>query len=183
MDGLEHDDGIGGGFSRRDALKRGGIVVGAAALWTTPIVQTLGARPAAASTLEIADFCPAKQGSITRLVLRYTGKGCENQVGQLAASEGCSGDGPLPQTAWIEITLGSNGNNEITFTGEVTAFVDEIDTGIPRSPQPSTWMRVYDSQGGTLLSTSRFHTSCSEELFLGEQYGPAEIFDGDWVPN
>jgi hypothetical protein len=182
-------------LGRREMLQRSAFVVGATAVWGTPVVQSLGMRAAAAQTEVVADFCPKNQGSITRLILRYSRRGCgyyqavayQDDGVTAAASEGCTGTadaGPntLPETVRVVIRVGSSGNNTVTFDGEVTVN-QNIDTGIPQSPQPSTWMEVYDLVSGDLLVSQRFHTSCSEEIYLGDVYGPAIIWDGDWVPN
>ena len=178
------------GFGRREMLQRTGFVVGAAALWATPVVQTIGMRPAAAT--EIADFCPQNEGSITRLILRYTAKGCDNLVPSTASGRqrSCVGDtGPLQDPAFVVVNVGScggsgpDGAGTETFADMATSFETLIDSGIPQSPQACTRFRVYtDSTRGTLLADELIHTSCSEELNLGEQYGPLQIHDGDWVP-
>lgn len=177
-------------ISRRDALRRG-AVLGGTLVWAAPAVQSVGMRGAFAQqngTPETSDFCPAGEGSITRLILRYTAKGCDNLVPPTAEGSqgGCEGqDGDLPETAYVEVHVGNCGGSgpsgQPTWSGTATAFETEIDSGIPQSPQACTRMRVWTEVGGELLVDEVIHTSCSAELNLGEQYGPIEIYDGDWV--
>jgi hypothetical protein len=172
-------------------LKRGAFVAAAVPLWTSPVVQTIGMRAAAATP--VADFCPLNQGTITSLFFRYTARGCDNlqPVTAVGRQRGCIGTtGPLPQTAFVVVNVGNcgaggtDGPASETFAGTVTAFDTVIDSGIPHSPQPCTRFRVYtDSTRTTLLVDELIHTSCSQELNIGEQYGPLEIYDGTWAPN
>jgi hypothetical protein len=187
-----------GTIGRRDVIKRGAFVVGAATLWSTPVVQTLGMRPAAAGTHEGADFCPGGNGNgtITSLTFRYTGKGCGNLLppdAQGRQGDRCLGAaGELPDTVWLEVNVGNcrpGPSGTRTFAGKVTKFVDVIDSGIPQSPQACTVIEVYELNAtgtgrasDTYLVSEQIHTSCSQELNLGEQYGPIELYSGTWSP-
>jgi hypothetical protein len=177
--------------SRRDVL-RGGAVLGGTLVWAAPTVQSIGMRAAFAQengSPEVADFCAGETGRITRLICRYTAKGCDHLSPSTAAGRQlpCDGDtGSLPVTAYVVVDVGNcgGGGGSETFAGWATAFDTLIDTGIPRSPQACTRFRVYTDDGRTdLRATEVLHTSCSAELNIGEQYGPVEIYDGDWDPS
>ena len=38
---------------------------------------------------------------------------------------------------------------------------------------------IYDAEGGVLLETVQFHTSCSQPLAVGDEFGSLVLFDSD----
>ena len=68
----------------------------------------------------------------------------------------------------------------IWFQGTVnlndTYVIDAANGGQTRL-RGETHVLIYDQQGGTLLQAIEFHTSCSEPVGVGEQYGANKIVD------
>ena len=47
--------------------------------------------------------------------------------------------------------------------------------GTRQKISPRTTFRIYDTQGGTLLETVQFHTSCSQPLNAGDEFGSIRV--------
>ena len=188
------------GISRRDVMQRGAFVVGAAALWSTPIVQTLGQRPAAAESPYLSDICPDAPdgGTIYTLDFQYTGRGCGHELlqGPEGAAEGCVGPddstADLPDEVYVVLTTGNCGGSQPPATpGGTELFAGNMtkdDTTATAdyqgvSPMACSTMYVYeDDTKQNLLIRQRFHTSCSQQINDGDEYGPIRIEGGtgDW---
>lgn len=65
---------------------------------------------------------------------------------------------------WAQGTVALDGTFDIDATSAGKTRLDA-----------ETYVRIYTAQGGTLLSTVRFHTSCSQPLQLGNQFGSIKI--------
>ena len=46
----------------------------------------------------------------------------------------------------------------------------------------NTWVLIFDSRGGRLLQKINFHTSCSQPLAVGDQFGSLILEDIELVP-
>ena len=44
----------------------------------------------------------------------------------------------------------------------------------------SYWFYIYTSQGGTLLQRVNFHTSCSQPLNVGDEFGAITVLGGTY---
>lgn len=165
-----------GDYNRREVLRRGAIVVGAATLWTTPVVQTLGMRPAAAGTGDETEtsgsLCPAGAESSAQprdLVFRWDGSSSASTAliviqrpgsDRLCVEVGTDG--------FFQVTgkAGSNWRVGVYDPSEVPSF----------SGRSNVWRDL--PEGGELLDASEFHTSCSVPLNLGDRFGTITLVAG-----
>ena len=107
------------GISRRDMLRRSGFVVGAAALWATPVVQTVGLRPAAATDqpsegigfISFVGLVLVKNGSFFRIKVEELVASADGTVsGDFATGKLGGGCDPVfPGPTWT--TLGDAAGN------------------------------------------------------------------------
>ena len=139
-------------FDRRALLRRGAIVLGATALWTTPVVQTLGMRAAAAGTHPTeAVLCPDGESAPSNLVFRY-----EAAAATLANIEIRRARGPAPGTWCAEVLAGK------TFQ-------------VPLKANPEMTFAIVTDEGTESLT---LHTSCSQELTIGQRFGSLTLVGG-----
>ena len=119
-------------------------------------------------------ICPAKPST---LAYTYVGTDCSasNYV-QDPANVTCSGDPMYADPVQIVVTK-SNKPNEVYFSGIVPlggTFVED-GAGFPSGKvAPNTRIQIYDMLG-TLLQDTSFHTSCSQPLEVGDQFGASII--------
>ena len=184
MDELTSDVGSTLDVGRRDLLRRGAIVVGATALWTTPIVQTLGMRPAAAEgtgTTIIRDstLCISvagmgedekSSGQPSDLVFQYTGTAAGVLVVVQRPGE------PDFRRQCVQVSSGG------FFTIEGPAGSNwRVGLYKPESPptfgaSKGDWKNL--PKDGELLENVEFHTSCSEPLDIGDRFGSLLLVGG-----
>ena len=177
MDEITMHESPAGHIDRREALRRGAFVVGAATLWATPVVQTLGMRPAAAASHPTADFCPHGDSAVpVALVLRYSPVGgCQGATALEACTGGLTdGDGPVN----ITVTRGQAGSSVVRCVTEVapgdTLLIEARNFGGRLNPR-LTLEAV--SEYGT-SQTVTFHTSCSQPLDIGDRFGSFVLVAG-----
>jgi hypothetical protein len=141
-------------LDRRELLRRGAIVLGATALWSTPVVQTLGMRAAAAGTeddpTEIV-LCPDGESAPSNLVFRY-----EAAAATLANIETRRASGPAPGT-WCATVLGGQSFQ------------------VPRKANPEMAFTIVTGEATESLTV---HTSCSQELTIGQRFGSLTLVGG-----
>ena len=131
---------------------------------------------------ELGESC-CDYGKPRVLTMLYTGADCSaTSHWQDPANVNCDDFGPLPATVFI---VASNqpvdgGNPLFWFEGTVnlgeTFDVDAANAGRTRL-KGTTHIHIFDSEGGTLLQTVQFHTSCSAPLVRGDQYGASLLVD------
>ena len=126
-------------LSRRKMLQRSAFVVGAAAVWSTPIVQTLGQRPAAATgTPFVPEFSwigarvtisgSGSDGNDGTYWVKYERDGSEadwvlGSIGQCSGDLGASQSDTLGSDINLNAQLPTNPNDpviEICYTGAGT---------------------------------------------------------------
>jgi len=118
--------------------------------------------------------CPTKPRTIE---YTYVGTDCSasNYV-QDPSSVRCSGDPMYADPVHIVISK-SNKPGEVYFDGIVSlgqAFVED-GAGFPSGKvAPNTRIQIFDMLG-TLLQDASFHTSCSQPLEVGDQFGASII--------
>ncbi|MHC4969046.1 MAG: DUF7467 domain-containing protein, partial [Planctomycetota bacterium] len=115
------------------------------------------------------------------LILLYTGDDCSgSNHSQDPGSVACTdftGPGPLPDTVFMYVSnkpTPGGGNEKIWFQGDVSVgetFVPDAANAGELTLSGETCVHVFDVEGGTLLQTTCFHTSCSEPLVPGDQFG------------
>jgi hypothetical protein len=114
------------------------------------------------------------------LTMKYTGDGCEaTHHSQAAGKVICSGD-PNDATP-VYIVAKSLDGSKTYFGGIVelgsTFDIDATNAGTTRL-DTNTVAKIYtvvNGGQGTLLQTVQFHTSCSQPLIYGDQYGSLEL--------
>ena len=181
-------------FGRREMLQRTGFVVGAAALWATPVVQTIGMRPAAASIV-ILDACPEQRdsGQPSDLTWRVTPRNASDQFN----TPSNPGDWDDPDNAAvISGDLGCLGPDWVV---DVEVFVNSKNIGgsplsypgldstnatftVPGKPGAWTSFRITVVSGGeegcaegTVQTIEEIHTSCSQPLEVGFWWGSIDL--------
>lgn len=174
---LEVNEGMG----RRTLLRRAAIG-GAAVVWATPVVQTLGQGVAAAGTpVQIA--CPEGTGSNATppksLTWEWTGAGCSPDDGEAfePGQSTITNSGALPGTVRIEATFGTGqGAGTATFDPVTvgTQFTTTASNG--KGLNPSAVFEIW--RDGVLERTVSIHTSCSELLFIGDTFCGIELVGG-----
>lgn len=165
-------------ITRRDAIKAGGIAaVGLA--FSKPLIETIYPKPAFAGYLVTdpplkTQFCP--DGVRPRaLGMRYVG-GNELIHTQDGGKAGVPFDAPLNAPESVKIIATQEGTpGKVFFEGEVDLgavfFIDADNIPGEDKLDSSTEIFIYDVSMTTLLQRIIFHTSCSQDLALGNQFG------------
>ena len=165
-----------GAYDRRQVLHRGAIVVGAATLWTTPVVQTLGMRAAAAGTGDepepTGSLCPPgseKSAQPRDLIFRWNG--VDGASTALIVIQ-------RPGSERLCVEVGTNGLFQVTGKAGSNWRVGVYDpSDVPSfSGRADVWRNL--PEGGELLDASEFHTSCSVPLSLGDRFGTITLVAG-----
>jgi len=88
---------------------------------------------------------------------------------------------PLPNTVFVSVYdhLFGKANAATLFSGEV--ILGETITfsgtkGRPKLVPPKIFIEIHDASNGNLLQRISFHTSCSQPLNIGDQFGGVAIF-------
>ena len=125
------------------------------------------------------DFCNGNV-KLEDLTLKYTGDDDSVESHNQPADKVTITDvgiGPNDATpVWIVASDKENpgGGDFIWFNNSVNLnsnFVLNLG-GVENSElKADTWIKIYASEGGALLQTVRFHTSCSKPLSIGDQFG------------
>ncbi len=119
-------------------------------------------------------FKPAK------ITLTYTGEDCSATVtSQSTDKYNCSGNPSFDALVYIIANDDNSATSgDIWFSGEValdSSFtLDAGAQGASKLPS-NTVIHVFDAQGGTEIQTVNFHTSCSQPINTGDQYGSLQI--------
>jgi uncharacterized repeat protein (TIGR01451 family) len=118
------------------------------------------------------------------LVMQYTGDNCgATQHSQAAGKVTCSGDVDFMPLVRIRASNSSDPNNAgaLVYHDANVMLGDlfEIDATMAGQTKlaTDTWMHIFVAGGGPLLQTVKFHTSCSQPLNAGDQYGAAKLLD------
>lgn len=119
------------------------------------------------------DLCQGGGVKPAVLEMEYTGEDCSaTSHSQSAGVVNCSGDPAFAPLVHI-VARDTPGKN-IWFQGDVmlgaTFDIDAAFGGATRL-KGETHCDIYDVGTGALLQTVEFHTSCSEPLTLGDQFG------------
>jgi len=125
-------------------------------------------------TLPDIDVCETGEKAAS-LSMTYTGDNflSNNQEGKASVS-GTLSD-PPPATVYIEAT---NKDGDIYFAGDVDldeTFTMSAENAGDAHFGASTFIAIYDTQGGSLLQDIEMHTSCSKPLALGDQFGGVQL--------
>ncbi|MHC5005628.1 MAG: DUF7467 domain-containing protein, partial [Planctomycetota bacterium] len=118
------------------------------------------------------------------LTMEYNGLDCgATSHMQDPGKVSCDDYGPLTDTVFILSTNKANpadSSAKVWFSGVVTLGqlydIDAANAGLARL-ENATFVHVFDGEGGTLLQSTEFHTSCSQPLAVGDQYGASLLVD------
>ncbi|KAA3622651.1 MAG: hypothetical protein DWQ02_25695, partial [Bacteroidetes bacterium] len=110
------------------------------------------------------------------LTMQYTGEDCSATVTTQPDDKwNCDGDPASAGTVYIVANDDDNPNNGlIWFTGTVNlneTFVVDAGNAGETKLKSNTVIHIFDTQGGALLQKVNFHTSCSQPLATGDQWG------------
>ena len=123
------------------------------------------------------DLCPGRGKKPQVLTMVYTGDDCSaTNTSQEPGKVSCSGDPGF--AAMVHIISRDPSGKQIWFEGDVAlggAFdIDATNAGATRL-KGDTIVDIYDASGTTLLQSVQFHTSCSQPLVSGDQFGGVEL--------
>ncbi len=125
-----------------------------------------------------SDVC--EDGKPCALTLKYTGQDCSaSDHSQSDSSVACTGDPALA----AEVMIVANDDDEaggglVWFTGNVLLgdnFVLEAANAGEERLKANTFVHIFDIADGSLLQRVKFHTSCSQPLALGDQFGGVQL--------
>jgi hypothetical protein len=127
------------------------------------------------------DYCGDGKPALLRMV--YTGEGCAaSNHAQDSKKATCEGDPAGADVVWIVATDKEDPNHDkarIFFEGAVALGevfdIDGVSAGLTRL-RGDMRVFVYDTDGH-LLQQVKFHTSCSQPLRAGDQFGSLQLVD------
>jgi hypothetical protein len=111
-------------------------------------------------------------GKVIRMTLEYTGEGCGASHHHQPGSVTCTGDAAMAEPVRILVTSGNGQRIYADVSGVMVgdAVVADAANAGSNHLHSVTWVRIYEA-GGTLIEEIMFHTSCSEPLAVGDQFG------------
>ncbi|GAB4255790.1 MAG: hypothetical protein Kow0027_22640 [Saprospiraceae bacterium] len=128
----------------------------------------------------LMDCCPFLDHDLVRITARYTGQDCNasyhDQDSDKASCEGNPGFAPYVH---IIASEKEGGNGDVWFDGWVNlddTFVIDAEFDNEDDLASNTWVDIY-SPSGQLLQRVKFHTSCSQPLGIGNQFGGIQIVE------
>jgi hypothetical protein len=131
------------------------------------------------------NFCPSDAKPRPKpqvLVMRYVGEDCtQSSHSQAAGKVTCTGDPNDDPSVFIVASGTGKKASLVYFSGTVplngTYEIDATNAPGKTKLETNTMIKIYDVQGGTLLQTVVFHTSCSQPLNAFDQFG-ANVLEG-----
>ncbi|MCB0707061.1 MAG: T9SS type A sorting domain-containing protein [Saprospiraceae bacterium] len=155
------------------------------------IRDQFGANKVVSLVFESGGTCGAASGSDccengekpTTITVRYTGENCSaTQTSQSSDKWNCSGDPAMDPSVYIIANddADPNDNDFVWFSGVVAIgdiyVIDAANAGETKL-KSKTFIHIFASQGGSLLQSVEFHTSCSQPLSADDQYGANELIE------
>jgi hypothetical protein len=112
------------------------------------------------------------------LVMQYTGQSCSATSHMQDNNKvTCSGDPRSAATVRIVMSEKANGSGKVYFNGTVQLnafFTAKASNAGENKLKAETYYTVYSTSGGVLQS-GKFHTSCSQPLISGNQFGSLKL--------
>lgn len=132
-----------------------------------------------AIAIPVAESCCEGEGKVAALTMQYTGDDCSaTSHSQAADKVSCEGNPMLEATVRIRASDKENptdGKAKVWFDDEV-ALNDAFDVLAANAGETKlkakTFLHIFDLND-KLLQVVEFHTSCSQPLFTGDQFGAA----------
>ncbi|NNC43979.1 MAG: DUF11 domain-containing protein, partial [Acidimicrobiia bacterium] len=119
----------------------------------------------------LANVC--EFGKPDALILTYTGLGPDGTNNSQSGNEVIlDGDANDQDPVWMVVR---DHKGVVIFEGAVAIGESFTVEGTKNKIPPRMLFEMYDTQGGTKLETVRFHTSCSQPLFAGDQFGSITV--------
>ncbi len=121
------------------------------------------------------DLCDL--GKPCLLTMEYTGEDCDETTNYQEGKVRCEGDPMFTDPVFIRATDKSSPydtSGKIWFSGVVALngmFDIEAANGGEDKLKSDTYVYIFTADGNTLLQSVKFHTSCSKELHLDDQFG------------
>ena len=154
------------------------------AMYVAPSFTSFGPKRAYASITGIprcdSELCNGGRKA-AKLTMQYTGLANAGSNSQGAGKVDVSGDPGGASPVYVEATdkdpskHGADANEKFWFTGPVVVggtFVIDSANGASTNLKATTYVYIYDNSTDlNLLQTIEFHTSCSQDLFLGDGFG------------
>lgn len=133
-----------------------------------------GNEPPAPESCCVDGFKPQK------VTLQYTGEDCSATSSTQASDKySCSGNPAFDAAVYIIANNdASPTSGDIWFSGLVqldSQFTIDATSGNATRLSSNTVLHIYNQQGGTLIQTINFHTSCSQPLLIGDQWGSLKL--------
>ena len=126
---------------------------------------------------ESQDCCDSGE-KIAQLTLRYTGDDCSaTSHNQDADKVSCDGDPDSAPTVYIVASEKKGGDGKVWFSGTVgldEPFTLDAANANEDKLMANTWVDIF-SPSGQLLQRVQFHTSCSQPLSIGNQFGSLSV--------
>lgn len=151
--------------------------------------RTIDAGLVQPCTIEVVKTCSVLQppptgndcnGKVTSMVLQYTGEGCSaSNNSQDPAKVKCIGDSALTDPVNIVAT---NKKDTATFANiqslplNGTILIDAA-AGGQSQLDSETHIKIYDSYDNSLIEDIVIHTSCSQPLNVGDQFGSLKVVE------
>jgi hypothetical protein len=175
--GASFDCGLSGGGDDECT-----VVTGVECVALGGTFQGVGTECADVECLPPLSPCCENGEKIRVLSMQYTADDCSaTHHDQDPGKVTCTDFGPLPDTVFILSTDKddpAHGGAKIWFAGTVNAGdafdIDATNAGQARLTN-DTRIHVFDHEGGTRLQFVKFHTSCSQPINAGDQYGSALV--------
>jgi hypothetical protein len=130
----------------------------------------------------VQEDCCADGNKPTALELRYTGEDCSATTTQQDDDKyNCVGDPAFAPDVFIISTDSedpSDNHADVYFAGEVAldeTFIISAQNAGEDKFSSRTYVHIFDADTNDLLQSIEFHTSCSQPLFTGDQYGSIQI--------
>jgi hypothetical protein len=121
------------------------------------------------------NLCPV-YGKPQKLTMLYTGDNIIDHT-QDPSKVTISGNPMFASPVIIVASEKANGGGKVYFSGQVAlgeTFVIDAKLGGDNELRSETWVTIYDLNGNVLQSI-RFHTSCSQPLTIGDQFGAIQL--------
>jgi hypothetical protein len=138
-------------------------------------VVTLPEDPPSEACVTSIDVTPPPHcdGKVQTLSLRYTGGDCSLTMNsQTADKTGCTDTAAI---ASFPIRLIVS-NDNVSFDQSPILIGDVLDITAAGEFKPNTSFEIRDAGSDALLESGFFHTSCSQPLDLGDQFGALQVF-------
>lgn len=131
-----------------------------------------------------AEDCCEDGNKLQQIAVTYTGEGCQATMhSQDPNKVTCEGDPLFESVVHIRATDRKNPNDtggSVWFEGNVALdaqFIIDATAAGKSKLKSNTYVHIFDTSSGDLLQTLKFHTSCSQSLFVGDQFGSI-VVDG-----